>query len=276
MIDYTIRGGSGTGLSYYSKLLKCPNQAYLDRQEAQEAGAISGNRGVGTLYHAFMDLYFGGNYELQPSEVHFLRKDGQPQAIDEVCRVEAERVFGWYKDSFGALSFGEVISTEQVVKDLTADVVEGSDKTPFTVGLDLLVEVDDAARHLIKEQRGVDLSQNGVYVVDFKTEKALTMGLTDRFIHSIQMSAYQIVAKEVLGYDVKGALVDVVIKTKTPRNIVVPVEYPSSLERKVLRSYWEAVERRLETPREVNLEACFFPSICHHFITGACMRYSNG
>jgi hypothetical protein len=272
-MKYTLHGGSGAGISYYTKLLTCPKMASLDKQQATELMTLQGNLGIGTLFHAAMDLYFTGNVDVDLGDIEFESRGGLPVHVDELAIVEASRLFGWFKDRYAPDCFGEVAASELEVSSLDAAIVEGSSDIKFSAGIDLITHVDDEARARIAEQFGIKLNESGYYVIDHKTERALTMGLTDRFLYSHQMAAYQIVAKEHLGYDVKGALVNLIVKTKEPKHILIPIEYPSAIERKSLAAFWRAVERRLETPDEVNTNACFFPNVCRHFVTQACMRY---
>lgn len=106
ILTYHIRGkGSGSGVSSLKELRnKCPRRRQLDAQKRSQLEAdgnhvifLEGSSGIGTLFHAFMDIYHTKlRRKFNPADVRFEGEGGSGLSIDPVCLEEAQKLASWW------------------------------------------------------------------------------------------------------------------------------------------------------------------------------------
>lgn len=272
MIEYQLTfGGSGRGISHFQKIVECPRKARLDRETFEQSPEIhmSGAADIGTLFHAFMDLYHNGDgVKLVTQDVVFVGPENITVTVDPEARLDAERLFRAYQDRFSATYLGKVSSVELQLSALIPGLPKG-----LTCRIDMDTVLNQSHCRRIEKTSGIKLAP-GRYLVDHKTTRALMGNTVESYQNSHQATLYQLMYKHCFPQrKLKGMLFNVIVKTKQPRFILIPVEYPG-------RSAVESLKRFLTGAAKfehdfvdwANSGACFFPYSCRHFESGACNR----
>lgn len=135
-IKAVLRGkGSTKGSTWLRSVFEdCPRKRHLDagrlkvlQDNGQIVNFVEGARGIGILFHAYMELYHGRRLVFDPADVAFTGEDCLVQ-IDPVARAEADALARWWMASNSADMFG----------DVSCEVPVGPDKDGFTGYLDMV------------------------------------------------------------------------------------------------------------------------------------------
>lgn len=290
MIPYTIRtDATQFGNSHYEAELFCPRKARLDKEKraAQGRPFITGPFGIGTLFHAFSEMYFGGvmkkplihaiRTEADVHDVHFQGEcDLDPEAVHE-----AARCFTTYLQTFPVNHYGEVLFVEQDFAPEDKEVVEAAvGISPWTGQKDMGVRLSKKGAEFLQSRFSLDVKPGAKYLVDWKTEKAETQNLRERFMYRNQFKGYlaaQNAVEAKYGREpFEGLIADITIKTKVPKFVRVLCESPNEREIATLAERWRAVHIfKLCLPDWANAsDAACFPlwGSCGHFLDGSCDR----
>lgn len=267
--------GSGSGLSMYKKIRRCPRRYRLDKEIENDASdiVIPANLRIGTYVHSLLEMYYkNGFFDPMTIEVE------APPAYDigtyEEDWLEAIRLFLHYAAQFPHTEFGEVVGTEF---QPTSDGFSVGDLStymgvPYTVKLDMAVRLGEQECERLKETRLMD-TEPGVYILDHKTEERRLGIIVDKFMNELQFVGYNLAWNLAHPNDIaKGTIVNVIFKTKTPgfQTIVVPPpdeDQISSLKRFVTKS------AEMKDSDEPNAEDCFsYFKMCPHLMFNRCNR----
>lgn len=275
-MQYELGGGTSRGISYYKTVLKCARKAILDekvRSETELVSLGSGALAVGSLFHAFMELHYRDNLS-EFQGVEFVGK-----SVDEKAVIEALRLAYAYTDHFKGERLGKVIEVESEypVDNYQAGIICGAvGIEPYTFKLDMVVKLTKADCKRFEKTRDLVL-EPGYYLWDHKTERGRSQTMVDRFMNSLQFTAYQIAWQAINPkLKLKGLLVNIIFKTKVPGFFTLHVPYPRRSQVKVLDSFFQTVQRVLDDDwlkQAPNPEACFFPGLCSHFVSDRCSRF---
>jgi hypothetical protein len=283
-ILHTIHtGGSGTGLSYYSRwAYGCPRKATLDTRAEENSTSTDindGPFGIGHVFHAMCELHYqrGKSGIFDTTAVRF------SNVVDERARHEGERLFRAYRVSRDPLYFGRVLHVEKALPEAgdsgqAAAICHAIGVTPFTLRLDLVTHANATVAAKLSAECGEQIP-SGVLLIDHKTD-AWDVSSRDRFLHSHQAIAY------MLAWDAAfpkqkcvGFVFDVITKTTKPEAHLVYVRPPTSMDVGVLQKYLEycTTIMRHETLRNAcnSTSTNCFPKgrSCPWFTEGVCPRY---
>lgn len=67
---YKVRHGSRYGLSYYGSFGECPRRKKYEEQD-DRLPLLIGKLGLGTIFHAFQDIYHAEGKVIDPSAIEF-------------------------------------------------------------------------------------------------------------------------------------------------------------------------------------------------------------
>lgn len=268
-------GGSGTGVSYYNSLLGCPRKAQL-RAKEMENNPYNGMTGslpldIGTIFHEFLELYYTDpKARMQnPSAIQFVQDSGDPAALDEQARLEAERLFRAYRTKFPSDELGSVVALEE---QLEGEVVESAvGVSPFTARLDMVVKIGVKDCRRLQNTRNIEVTP-GYYIVDHKTATARYGNIRDIYTNSLQFTAYYLAWNAVHPKQkVQGTLVNIVFKNKEVRFETIVVPPPTGIQIKALHNMFRIAKSR--DPDEANSTQCFmWGRTCKYLTDGLCDR----
>lgn len=280
MIPYTLSpGGSGFGLSHYEALLDCPRKAQLNMRAAENrltaAPAVEATA-VGTLVHAFLDLYDTRRLGFEELSTVAFGPADHAVLSDPTWLAEARRIFSWWRSTYQPEHFGTVLGCELFLEasaELKASLGVPPSKR-ITGRLDQVVRMseDDCAR--LREERNLDVVP-GVYIVDHKC-LGQRSGF-DRYVLGNQSYLYPLMWNETASEaDVcQGVIYNFIIKTKTPASVAFLVQAPGAMETEILRNFFDqALFIEAHRAGKADPTKCFnYFRTCHWFTNGACARY---
>jgi hypothetical protein len=210
-------GGSGWGNSFYATAAECGRKARLQQEKRHLYTNLDApipfekhRLLVGGVYHALQELWRKG-YEIRENLTH------------NENMLEGQRLFDgwvryWNKDFWGEqLSVEEVIPSSDEVREAVKYAFYGN---PYTGKPDLVVRIraEDLPR---VQQRVPQLTQPGVYLVDFKTRD--THGSHDGYVHGLQALTYPALYNLQHPDDpCSGIIWDIIIKNGR-RKVVKPI-----------------------------------------------------
>lgn len=294
-LEVTLQpGGSGNGISHFTTYALCPARAEYDRAGIENLDRTGAS--VGFLYHVFLDAYRDPENDptFDPSSVVLRDPEGEWAEIPEETRLEAERLFREYRDRFSPEALGRVLECETSYprnQDEADAIHQEIGYGPrlverfgnFTFRLDLrtklLTQPAKSIRRLwaseATKKQAASLGpvvQPGTYITDYKTTKAHTGIMVSEQMDRLQYIAYQLGWAAVHGKALDGLLVDMCVKTRTPKFFLIPIPFPRRSEREVLRAFWRYVEQ--QEPGSFNPSACYTSFIaCRHRESGKCRRF---
>jgi hypothetical protein len=114
----------------------------------------------GTIYHAFLELYYG----------KFAKKEFDCGAVkfsdvpDESDRIEAERLFRYYRLHHPPDEWGKIIELE-TVHQIELEMFDDQEPLEYTMKADLVVQPGRQEVRLIQKQRGIELQPGDVVTV---------------------------------------------------------------------------------------------------------------
>ena len=266
-------GSSGSGISYYSQVIKCPRKAALD---VELAGTMpertEGAAPVGTIVHQMDELYYGGVCAnpavIQVSDVNW------GDAVSE-----ARRLWEAYIKRFPGVNWwGNVIAVEEQYpvgqgQEVLVESVMGV--TPFTVRIDRVIEVTTESSERIAKHTDLGYIKPGVYLYDRKTKGKADGDAQLVHFNSMQFAAYQMVYNACHPTDqALGMIVDEIISTKEVKFRQFLVTPPDEYQQRAVRSMItnaKALEKS---------NACFgvaygckdYNRFCPHLTSGVCKR----
>lgn len=269
MILELPEGSSGSGISYYEKLLGCNRQAFLSNNETL-VKSIGGSDGqaIGIIMHAFLELYDNGQLkygDLENLEIkeHWAIKN--PSNI-----VESRRLMNWWMTMYDPGHFGRTIGTEIYLKDNEnlKNLFGIPLEKKLTARLDLVTEVDDKHAERFYRLREKHI-EPGLWIVDHKWYRARSgfLGVQE----SMQMLAYPLIFEEwkksqpeLKDKPLNGVIIHFGIKTKVPGSEIV-IRYPDPEEDiQILRAFFKEA---LENEKKGNVTN---PTLCYPFAKNAC------
>lgn len=291
-VEYKLSsGGSGRGMSFYTSYMACPRKVVLDQLHEPAQVIRNDGAGVGTLYHAYLDLFHGDEVKLDKfNDVEFTGIDVEIEA-----QLEAWRLFSWYKNRFRPDVFGDVIYNERkfpetdkqailmaetVGADKLSDSKASKDVPLFTGQFDLTTQV--RAKHIdewkrkkfISDFRGVE---EGFYIVDHKSDRSFRKTIFDEYMYRLQFDAYKMIFEALFpNVYLAGLIASVIIKNKEPKYLFVNNEGGSSeTGRKAVREFFNSVHYQMvHRPEQANPNNCFaWFKMCHHLKSGRCARF---
>lgn len=277
---YELHGGSKAGSHFWMNLAQCPIKTVHDKQ-SRGAGPqiLTAGRGIGTIYHAFMDLYHSEK-EFDPFELRFVDKDGLPIEADPVARADASKLYHCYRDKFTPDAFGDVVATEWPFPTTAEDEVKVAKAVGlpvFTGVLDMLVDMKPEHCDRLNYNFGTNF-EPGIYGLDHKTEKARMASIVDEYKDSLQFTGYSLAYEAVTGTPLKGFIASICFKLKSPEWWVIQVDgLDTAIEQKAawqgFAQYASMLYANDSFP--ANPAACYgkFRKPCDHLVSGRCMRY---
>ena len=246
------QGGSGTGISYYSPYVSCPQQAHFIKAQ----GGLKGYAlDVGNFLHQLLEHYYTGgmNLEAYRHSPVFAQADKSTVA----AYMEAENLFRRYRLKFEPDEFGTDIEVELPIKD-NPDVDKAVGISPFTCKIDMVLRISEEQAGKVNKARNLDISP-GTWLLDHKTAGYLTDALLKSFDYSYQFAAYQVAYKASTGIEPNGMLVNIIVKGKNPRFLTHIVPYPSREQIRQLH-YFLSIAKRNEQSKPFPVpsnENCF-------------------
>jgi hypothetical protein len=156
-------GGSGTGVSYYTRGALCPRRINLEADNSALAGMRAN---AGTVFHKLCELYHG-----EITDVTIDVSAGQEEALKE-----GRRMFDAYTKWFTPGWWGKVVERFGV---------------PFTCRIDMVVRVSDGHCEYL-EKHGLRGITPGLYLVDHKTAGSKDNHAQLKYQSSIQFRAYML------------------------------------------------------------------------------------
>lgn len=274
----TLGTGSGTGFSYYNQWASgCNKKAALDtkaREERTGTGDIPAF-GIGRILHALLELHYKRG-KGAPFDVGAVKYS---DTVDEEERVEAERLFRWYRMHYAPDELGKVLEIEEGYprnKKEAAAIEEAVGISPFTFKPDLVVRLGKKEFNRLKLAMP-ELPGPGKYLVDHKSEGMWDQGALDRHMGKLQFTAY------MLGYNAAnpkdpclGLIDNIIMKYKQPEGKRIYIPLPDEAQVKALHAMWRYASNQMQTaydwpnPNEYN---CFPRGrICYWFSQGICNR----
>jgi hypothetical protein len=285
VISYQLHPPTEEGTSSRIKWLDCPRQAYFDslRRKAWDASGNSEDfeydhdeddkLDIGTLFHAGAELYHSGTWSGEGvfSEcVRILGKDSRPSVwldgaeISEGVLSEASRLLAFYvnetpRDHFGHLVGTEILLGGEAQPDVMREVT-GSYDLKWTGRVDALFSTEAHAR-------------GSCVVVDHKTAASTDKLASIKYKNDMKMRAYMIAAR-VVGYDVKQACMNIVVKTKVPKIERILIDFPTRGQIAELHSFFAHTEKiKRERYFECNTNRCFdWHRACRYLANAQCNR----
>lgn len=228
----------------------------------------TGALAIGTIFHAFLELYYG----------KFAKKEFDCGAVkfsdvpDESDRIEAERLFRYYRLHHTPDEWGKIIELE------TVHEISLGDDLLYTMKADLVVQPGRQEVRLIQKQRGIELQPGSLYLVDHKTLGQWDGSSVDRYVNSMQFTLYQWAWNQLFPKTpVHGLIVNVMLKYKNPEVRTLLVSSPSEAQIKASLSFLRHCKEMRDAlkDRPNPLEENCFPKgrICSWFANGMCDRY---
>lgn len=257
------KGGSGhkSGIHYYQRLTQCPRQARLGEEAnlvSERAISPNPNFQIGTLFHAYLELYYGGH---PANAVQFTTDDGTEITPDSKCLTEAQRLFRAYRTIFKRTELGQPLCLEEVFPRNDAEkekILEVLGVPQLTIKPDMVTKITrpGMVQELINPPDG-GLSA-GYYLVDYKTAgRRSDKRILERQVE-LQFSVYQAVWNAIFPEKtLSGCLVRVAYKLKVPIFETIYVEPIGSVGLEVVRNFFAGALHMLEVmPDWANGSAC--------------------
>jgi hypothetical protein len=279
-ILHTIKGGgSGTGLSYYRNMVGCPRRARLDAEAAEEHEATASDNdatGIGTIFHAFMEHYYRGDLDDENLVLEIADESGH--GVLEDRRIEAERLFRAHRKRFSRSELGTVLEVEKLLPSpddaaMAQRINDAVGINPFTCKIDLVLDLTENDCLRLKETRDIEV-RPGIWLLDHKTAKARRSTEAEKWTNDFQPIAYQLAWNAAFPkLQAQGMIISSTYRLKQPDFRSFVVERPGAEKVAALQSFLAGaafIKEHLEDWPNGN--ACFFPSTCRWFQTGACNR----
>ena len=265
-------GSSGAGISYYTKVIRCPRKARLDKEHSEQEKA-DGAAALGTVLHQMDELYYGGITDnpaaLQISDVNW---------GDTI--TEARRCWAAYVAKFPGPDFwGEVIGTEMLFpqhygQDPVVEAVIGS--LPFTIRIDRVVRVTpESAKRIANATPDLGVLTPGVYLMDRKTKGKQDGDAALMHMYSLQFASYLMIYNALHTEKALGMIVDELITTKEVKFRQFLVTPPDEQQQAVIRSMVANAKALEKTDAALGVSfACKeYNRFCPHLLTGNCKRF---
>lgn len=219
-------GGSGTGCSYYSQVLRCPRRAHLNKERQEDAGTAAN---TGTAFHKLMEWYYGGQAkEALAIEVSDM-STGSPQE-------QALHMFRHYTKTFKPDTWGRVVGVEVQLPGETGQKgpnIEQMDTLqkamgihPWTGRIDMVIDVTASNFEEVKKHVP-GITERGIYLWDFKTSGRRNSLTKFMYGNSLQANAYMM-AWDALNpkQQCKGMIFQTVVSSNTKaKGITVSCEH---------------------------------------------------
>lgn len=241
-MDYVLTStGTDRGSGFQSNWLNCPRRAALDyidsktREKKPEKERNPEEAGkphklvVGSLFHLFLRLYYGGT-PFRSLDDRIVWEDGSlVSATHPASYRESARLYAEYQLQSSPDDMGTPIGFETQLK---VRITDGDSYRDVTGAVDRETQIEEVHRADALKRYGLDL-EPGLYLVDDKTESKTT-DFDMKFRMSLQFSQYMLIKEMELGTPVKGLLVNVFVKTKSPQRHVLLVPGLSQDERRMV------------------------------------------
>lgn len=204
--------GTPFGFSYWDQVANgCARKAILAK--ATGIPKIDATKGmfVGSAFACFMEMYRGGDID----ETHRLELEVDEEVygeVDESWKTEALRIITWYRENNEPHDMGKTLGTEVYLE------LKRPDGLRYTGAVDAIVDTTDI--HIPHPLIGSP--EPGIWLVDDKTVNTFYQPVARYYRNRLQFAYYGMLAKHS-GYDIKGTLVNIVIKAKTPQRYVLCV-----------------------------------------------------
>ena len=265
-------GSSGTGISYYTSIIRCPRKVNLDRELKNEDDRSNGAAAVGIVTHQLDELYYGEKTDnplvLQISDVNW------GDAISEARRCwEA-----YIKRYPGKYWWGRVVAVEdQYPKDEAEEalVAEVIGTTPFTTRIDRVIEVTAESSTRILSNTDLGTLKPGIYLYDRKTKGKQDGEAALTHANSVQFYAYMIVYNVIHPKNpCLGLIVDELITTKEVKFRQFLVTPPDEVQQRVVRALVANAKTLENSDAALGVaHGCKeYNRFCPHLISGACQR----
>lgn len=206
----TIRSNSTeNGIHSYYSWLSCPRKAYLNelkRKEKVPNGFLSGIDAfdIGSIWHGLLAAHYE-TPDFDTTRLTYKLDDGS--SLDEnhfESRRDAEALFLAYRAHYLRADFTKILDIESEFELVLPNF-------KLSGGLDLVVGL--GKRDLKK--MNID-GQPGVYVIDHKTRSKKEAMEYELALHNPQFAAYPKLAETKYGSEVRGMIINLGVKTKTP------------------------------------------------------------
>lgn len=262
---------TGTGRGFHQALSfhGCVRRAKYEHSVPRSVATTPSYLLVGTIGHELLRQWRLGN-DIPPGEPWTI--DGEPVSAETIN--EAYRVFQAYKMSFGRRDFGDVIATEMrfpVDPDHAAKIaaVLGSVRSGAA---DLVVDVnrDDIAR---LAKTGIVVPRPGILIVDDKFEKDGGEFTLLKHRHSFQFQTYMVMYALATGVEPVGAVVNVLVKNKTPKFVRVFVPPPTEDTILALRAFYAHADAAEQTEAFDSAKCLENYRVCPLLESGSCQRH---
>lgn len=270
MILELPEGSSGSGISYYEKLMGCNRKAFLANNEAlvREIGGIDG-QAIGILMHAFLELY--DNRQIVYGDLESIKIEDHWAIKNPSNLIEARRLMNWWMMTYEPEHFGETVGTEIFLADnsVLKETFGIPSNKKLTARLDLVTRMTEEKADKFQKIRDT-IIEPGLWIVDHKWYKVRSGFINVR--ESMQMLAYPIIFDEwkksvdsLKDEKLNGIIIHFGIKTKTPGSEIV-IRYNNDIEEdtNVLRAFFKEA---LENEKKGNVTN---PTLCYPFAQNAC------
>jgi len=270
-LTVNVDTGSPAGFHHWKSVHECPMRSYLNdivAKAGRRRGTENPNLIIGSLWHAYLRLFFSGNKHFNLESVRFVQSR-RVWTPSERAKAEARRLFGAFRTRFEPDIFGHVTAVEQPFRVTKAPwLPKGMVLTGRT---DLEVTVRARHQKVMERAFGVKVPL-GDYIVDHKTSGS------SRYLNSYD-AALQFVtyleARRLKKKKLQGMLINVGVKSNPADFRLVHRPMPTENERTFLRRWLaEAYELSLERPPRMR-DACYDfgeAKPCLHMTTGMCPR----
>ncbi len=280
-ILYLLRShADDRGFHYWADYLFCPRAARLKAENRQafadERFQISGNMGMGTVFHAMMEMWRDPQNPRisNPSDcrlVSFANAD-----VDHDSRADGERLAVEYMTRFGREELGTVRHVEHRLLNDELGSLFGLPAWSGTI--DLVTDIsaktarDIGARHPVL----ADI-RPGIWLHDYKSGGQNHGSLADSQLNSFQFAGYMLAWDLIHPHDCcRGLIVHNAIKTKIPNLFFRLVPKPGRAQVAALMEFYRLCRFFKEEMPDVPLgleKNCFsIFGICSHWSSGACDR----
>jgi hypothetical protein len=276
---HTLLGtGTSNGQSGIRQLANgCQRRYFLSKKFPDGVGK-SGPLRVGSIFHAFMEMYHKGQDRfMPPSRVKFANI---PIDEEDKDRLEAQRLFVAYQAKYKPTDLGRVESVEHLIDDnvIGGAAGEAVGFPGYTARLDLVTEVDDEDIEHIRNKCALNLRGPGYYAWDWKTVSWLNNIAIERYEHDLQPKYYMMAWNAAYpDKPLKGMVIVVITKTKVPKIEHVLLDLPRIGDTEMVKATSAKALRVLKghkPPFEANPDRCFsFNKTCEFLKSGLCTRY---
>lgn len=166
---------------------------------------------IGTLLHEVLATWYGTPLDQDPSQqietmLRVCRENGYEEAVDEVMRLMEAYLYYWQPHG-------------KVIKDSNGIVISRPDDffAPGTqiIAVEEMLQTDDPFNYTCRMDLAIR-RLDGIWVVDHKTARALDDSVTDWALQG-EILGLLWLAQKRWGDQVKGLIINLIVKTKTPR-----------------------------------------------------------